>query len=71
MKRYASVIRIHGRCWKPTNDHGYCSKAMRSKAGALRHARAMYPGLPVRIFEQGRMVYGRAELRLVEELPAK
>ena len=69
-KTYASIIKVHDRWWKATNDYGYCAISRRSKAGALRLARSMHPGKPIRVFERGAVHYGRAELRLVEEIPA-
>lgn len=70
-KPYGSVIKVHARCWQATNDYGYAAISRRSKAGALRLARSMHPGRPIRIFERGAVHCGRAELRLIEEIPAR
>ena len=70
MSAVVSVIKAHDRCWRVSNEVGYALNSRKSRAGAIRLARQAFPNLPIKIFEQGPMAYGRAELRHVEEIPS-
>ena len=71
MKAYGSIIKRNDRHWDVTNDVGYSLKSLKTKAGAVRIARDFHTGKPIHVFEQGPMFSGRAELRLVEIIPAR
>ena len=66
-REFARIIK-RGRVWAVPNDRGYAAETRKSKAGAVRLARQMYPGRPVHVMEQGPMVYGRAQLVHVETI---
>ena len=63
---HARVIRVHDRLWRIPGDTGYALQSRKSRPGAIRLARQMYPGKPVHVFTQGPFLHRQASLTLLE-----
>lgn len=70
-KDHARVIRVHQKLWRVPGDTGYALQSRKSRSGAIRLARQMYPGKPVHVFTQGPFIEGRAMLTLIDVLKAE
>ena len=67
---FATVVRVHERCWRAMGENGLIIASRRTKVGAIRLARAEHPGLPIRVMAQGEFHHGKAGLTPLGTIPA-